>query len=269
MGHQDVDLYDATYGQFADNLYADVRSKAFGEDIGQNGWLTAAEHDLFLSWLQLDRKSRLLDVACGSGGPTLRAARLRHCSVHGLDANKDAVKTARVQSEEAGLSDKATFETADANESLALSDASFDAVICVDAINHLRDRARTLEDWARVLKPGGRIVFTDPIVVTGPLTNEEMRIRSSIGFFLFVPPGLDELLLGEAGFELLEKEDHTDNMGRMAGSWRAARQEREDDLRRIEGDETFEGQQRFLEVTARLADERRLSRFAFCAQRGR
>jgi len=46
-----------------------------------------------------------------------------------------------------------------------------------------------------------------------------------------------------------------------------ARQRREVDLRRIEGDETFEGQQRFLEVAARLAAERRLSRFAFRAVR--
>ena len=38
-------------------------------------------------------------------------------------------------------------------------------------------------------------------------------------------------------------------------------------LRSIEGDETFEGQQRFLDVTARLAEERRLSRFVFVATR--
>lgn len=46
-----------------------------------------------------------------------------------------------------------------------------------------------------------------------------------------------------------------------------AREHHEADLRRIEGDETFEGQQRFLEVAARLAAERRLSRFAFRAVR--
>jgi hypothetical protein len=53
----------------------------------------------------------------------------------------------------------------------------------------------------------------------------------------------------------------------MAHGWRAAREERAGDVRRIEGDATFDGQQRFLEVAARLAAERRLSRLAFHASR--
>ena len=56
-------------------------------------------------------------------------------------------------------------------------------------------------------------------------------------------------------------------MARIAKKWRVERQARADDLRRLEGDETFEGQQRFFDVTARLARERRLSRFALCARR--
>jgi hypothetical protein len=56
-------------------------------------------------------------------------------------------------------------------------------------------------------------------------------------------------------------------MTSVAGRWHAARAERGDDLRRVEGDATFEGQQTFLEVAARLAAERRLSRLAFLAVR--
>ena len=268
MARDKIDHYGATYGQFAARIYAEIRAAAFGEDIGQSSWLTADEHDLFLSWLELDSESRLLDVACGSGGPSLRAARRSGCRVHGIDLHDDAVKTARRQAEEAGLTDRATFEQVDAGKKLPFADAAFDALICVDAINHLPDRAQTLREWARILKPGGRLVFTDPIVVTGPLSSEEMTVRSSIGFFLFVPPHFDEELLAAAGFMLVTKEDRTDNMARLARSREVARAARAGELRQIEGEETFAGQQRFFDVAARLAETRRLSRFAFRARRG-
>jgi hypothetical protein len=52
-----------------------------------------------------------------------------------------------------------------------------------------------------------------------------------------------------------------------AHRWHEARAARSTDLRSVEGDATFEGQQRFLETAARLAAERRLSRIAFRAIR--
>lgn len=265
--HDQVDHYGATYEQFTTSVYADVRAQAFLDDIGQTGWLTADEHDRFLSWLGLASGQRLLDVACGSGGPTLRAARITGCLVDGIDVHQDAVRTARRQAADAGLTERANFQVVDASLALPFADATFDAVICVDAINHLPDRVERLTEWRRVLRPGGRVVFTDPIVMTGPLTNEEIAVRSSIGFFLFVPPGFDEDALASAGFDLITREDHTENMASMAGRWHQARAARAADLRRIEGDATFEGQQRFFEVAARLAAERRLSRLAYCARR--
>lgn len=76
--------YDANYGNFQTELYSEIRREAFGEDIGQNSWLTAAEHDTFLGWLSLSAGKRALDVACGSGGPALRMAARTGCSVVGL-----------------------------------------------------------------------------------------------------------------------------------------------------------------------------------------
>jgi len=52
-----------------------------------------------------------------------------------------------------------------------------------------------------------------------------------------------------------------------AAGWLEARSKREIDLRKIEGDEVFFGQQRFLETAAILAKERRLSRFAIVARK--
>jgi len=263
-----VDFYAPTYRDFAADIYAQVRARAFGEDIGQTSWLTADEQDRIIGWLALAAGRRLLDVACGSGGPTLRIARRTACDVEGIDVEEQGVRTATRQAEEAGLAARVTFRQADAGGPLPYADASFDAIVCVDAINHLPDRHAVLSEWRRLLRPGGRVAFTDPIMVTGPITNEEAAIRSSIGFFLFTPPGYNEAVLAACGFEDVAAEDRTANMARIARAWWEAREAFAADLRKAEGETTFQGQQRFLDVAARLAEERRLSRWAFHARRG-
>jgi 2-polyprenyl-3-methyl-5-hydroxy-6-metoxy-1,4-benzoquinol methylase len=260
-----VDHYHASYSYFATDLYATIRKEAFGEDIGQTGWLTADEQDDFISKLDIGSGDTLLDIACGSGGPTLRIASKTGSNVVGIDIHEQGIETARKQAQDQGLSGQARFEIVDGSKSLQFEEASFNSVICVDAINHLPGREAVLTDWHRVLKPGGRLVFTDPTIITGPLTNEEIKIRSSIGFFLFVPSGVDEQLLENAGFEVMSVEDKTENMAFMARNWLDVRDRYSSELIKVEGKESFSGQQTFFKVAANIAEERRLSRYAFHA----
>ncbi|MHC4093754.1 MAG: class I SAM-dependent methyltransferase [Planctomycetota bacterium] len=262
---QTVDHYGSQYGRFVTDLYAAIREATYDQDIGQNGWLTAAEQDRFMQWLAIGTSHRLLDIACGSGGPTLRVAETTGCWVNGIDIHADGVATATAQAVERGLADRSAFHQADGSTTLPFETGSFDALMCIDAINHLPDRRAVLKEWHRVLKPGGRLVFTDPTVITGPVTHEEIAVRASIGFFLFVPDGADDHLLQEAGFVIEHREDRTDNMAAMAERWRQARAEHGRALREAEGDHNFDGQQEFFEVAARLAKERRLSRIAYGA----
>lgn len=259
--------YDANYGNFQTDLYAQIRRDAFGEDIGQSSWLTADEQDKFLGWLKLLSGKTLLDIACGSGGPVLRIAERTGCSVAGVDVHEQAITTAQSLARQRGLTERAQFQVADATAPLPFPDASFDAIICIDAINHLPNRPRVIADWARLLKPGGRLLFTDPITITGPLTADEIAVRSSIGFFLFVPRGYDESVIAQSGLHLLLGEDVTPNMAEIAERRRAARASREAALREIEGDQTYEGQQEFFAVASRIAREGRLSRFAYVAEK--
>jgi SAM-dependent methyltransferase len=261
--------YDANYGNFEMELYAQIRRDAFGEDIGQSSWVTAAEQDKFLGWLNLSSSKALLDIACGSGGPALRIAERTGCSIVGVDVHEQAIATANSLAAQRGLTGRAQFQVADATASLPLPDASFDAIICIDAINHLPNRSRVISDWSRLLKPGGRLLFTDPITVTGPLTTDEIAVRSSIGFFLFVPRGYDESVISECGLQLLICEDVTANMAEIAERRRSARASRGAALREIEGDQTYEGQQEFFAVASRIAREGRLSRFVYVAEKPR
>jgi SAM-dependent methyltransferase len=264
MGH-----YDANYGNFQTALYAEIRREAFGADIGQSSWLAADEQDRFLGSLNLSPGKSLLDVACGSGGPALRIAARTGCSIVGIDVHEEAISTAKSLAAQHELTGLADLRVVDAAGPLPFPDACFDAITCIDAINHLPDRRSVISEWARLLKRGGRLLFTDPITVTGPLTNAEIAVRSSIGFFLFVPNDYDQRIIEDCGLRLLASENVTANMAEIAERRGAARAKRSAALREIEGDQTYEAQQQFFEVAARVAREGRLSRFVYVSEKSR
>ena len=259
--------YDANDGNFQTALYEQIRREAFGEDIGQNSWLTADEQDRFLTWLDLSPSKNLLDVACGAGGPALRMATLTRCSVVGIDVHEQAVSTARSVATQRGLSRLAEFLVADAAEQLPFSNAAFDAITCIDAINHLSDRRHAIAESARLLKQGGRLLFTDPVTVTGPLTNAEISVRSWAGFNLFVPPDYNERIIEQCDLQMLVHKDLTANMAEVAERRGTARASRSTVLREIEGDQTYEAEQEFFAVASRLAREGRLSRLVYVAEK--
>jgi len=262
-----ADHYGAHYRDFDADVYGDVRREAFGVDVGQNSWLTVEALERFGSQLELRPSTRLLDVACGSGGPALHLVALTGCDVVGVELYEDAVAAGNKSARVAGLEMRTRFVQADASRALPFDDHSFDAILCVDSINHLPDRASVLADWARLLRPGGRLLFTDPVVVTGVFGSDEIAVRSSIGYFLFVPPGENERLLGEAGLAVLAVEDTTEQLAEVARRRHDARAKHAEAVRQVEGDEAFEGRQRFFDIVATLARERRLSRFVYLAEK--
>jgi SAM-dependent methyltransferase len=261
-----VDLYNSTYGNFKEQVLTEIRQETYGEDIGQNSWITTDEYDTFYSWLSLLAGDHVLEVASGSGGPALYLAKKFKCRITGLDINEEGVKTANQQALDAKISD-AKFQLANVDQRLPFDDETFDAVMCVDSMNHFRDRLGYLREWQRVLKSGKRALFTDPVVMTGPVSNEELAARSNIGFFLFVPLDVTTHLIKEAGFKLIRCEDVTRNIESTSGRWHASRQKHRENLVKIEGEERFNGLQKFLSTVHKLTSERRLSRFVFLAEK--
>jgi cyclopropane fatty-acyl-phospholipid synthase-like methyltransferase len=261
-----VDLYNSTYGNFKENVLSEVRKETFGEDIGQNSWITTEEYDRFYNWLNLAPGDQVLEVASGSGGPALYLAKKFKCGITGIDINEEGIKTANRQAGEAGISN-ARFQLANMDQRLPFEAGAFDAVMCMDSMNHFQNRLGYLQEWRRVLKPGKRALFTDPVVITGPVSNEELAARSSIGFFLFVPLEVTQNLVREAGFRLIHCEDVTGNIELTSGRWHDSRERHASDLIKIEGEERYEGLQRFLSTVHKLTSERRLSRFVFVVEK--
>jgi SAM-dependent methyltransferase len=260
-------LYGTAYGNFATRALEEARRETYGEDFGQSSWVTGPEYRRFSHLLGLSASDHVLDVGCGSGGPALFLAREIGCAVTGVDINEAGIRTGLALAREAGLQDKVHFRHADVSEPVPFPDQTFDAIVCMDVMCHLPDRGRLFGEWRRVLQPGSRALYTDPVVLTGLVSKEEFAIRSSTGYFEFGPPGVNERLLGEAGFELVKTEDVTDNEVEVSQRWHAARQKRSPELTRLEGAQTFDGLQRLLSTAHRLTRERRMSRILYLARR--
>jgi SAM-dependent methyltransferase len=263
----EVDLYDGHYGHLTEDAQRAVRRETYDEDLGQASWISLAEAREWFRRLDLSAGRTALEIGCGSGGVTERMARETGATCVGVDINPHAIEAAKTKPRDPGLSRRVSFQLVDAGKRLPFPDESFDAVFCNDSINHLPGRLDVLRDWHRVLRTGGRLLFTDPIVVTGQLTNEEIRIRSSIGFFLFTPPGQSERLLEQSGFTLAEVRDVTPAVAEVSRKWRDARAKRREALVRLEGEAGFEDLQRFLDAVHTLSSERRLSRFMYLASK--
>jgi len=262
-----VNLYDNVYGDFASSAEAAVRRETYGEDLGQSSWLTAQEWLHFADQLQIGAANEVLEVGSGSGGPAVYLAAQRGCRVTGVDINEHGVRNARGLAAARGVEDRVHFEAVDANQPLPFADNCFDAVVSNDSMCHIANRVPLLREWRRVLRPGGRVLFTDPMVLTGIISNQEVAIRSSIGFYVLVPPGVNEGMLREAGFVVLTIEDVTPNAALVAQRWCEARAHHREALVAREGDANFEGLQRFLQCVHTLSSEKRLSRYAYLAEK--
>jgi SAM-dependent methyltransferase len=127
-------------------------------------------------------------VGSGSGGPAVNLALARGCRVTGVNINQRGVRNARGLAAAHGIADRVQFHAIDAGQPLPFPEGRFDAIVSNDAMCHIQDRQAVLQEWSRVLRPGGRSLFTDAMVLTGIASHEELATRSSIGFYLSVRP---------------------------------------------------------------------------------
>jgi ubiquinone/menaquinone biosynthesis C-methylase UbiE len=113
-------------------------------------------HSLMLEMAGLQRGERVLDVACGTGLVSFRAAAAvgERGAVVGTDLSGEMVESAR---RGAALRDlhHARFERADA-EALPLEGGAFDAALCALGLMYVADPIKALAEMRRVLRPGGR-----------------------------------------------------------------------------------------------------------------
>ena len=264
-----VDLYDGAYGNYEAEIYRQIRIETYGEDLGQTSWVTTEESNRIPEILDLAPHSSAFELGCGSGRYALQLAQKCGCRILGVDINESGVHTARRLAEAAQMSSECRFEQCDASKHLPCVDGHFDAAFSNDVLCHIPSRVHILSELFRVIRPGGRLVFSDALVIRGVISNAEIAIRSSIGNYVFSPTGLNEQLIEQAGFRLLQADDTTASASMIAKRWRDARESRRASLIAFEGVTTFDGLQQFLQCVHTLTSERRLLRILYAAQKSK
>ncbi|WP_267241654.1 class I SAM-dependent methyltransferase [Streptomyces sp. PR69] len=161
---------------------------------------------------------RVLDVASGRGATALLLADEYGAEVDGVDYSPAATALAQGAARAAGLADGVRFTTGDA-ERLPYPDGAFDAAVCECALCTFPDKARAAAEFARILRPGGRLGLTDVTADTTRLPPELTGLTARIACVadalpLAGPTGY-ERLLADAGLRTTAVERHDDALLRM------------------------------------------------------
>ncbi|MGY6553400.1 MAG: bifunctional 2-polyprenyl-6-hydroxyphenol methylase/3-demethylubiquinol 3-O-methyltransferase UbiG [Wenzhouxiangella sp.] len=111
-----------------------------------------------LSWMdrQIDWAGKdVLDLGC-AGGFMAEALDERGAQVTGIDPAEGAIAAARAHAEQTGRTIR--YEVG-VGEALPYAAQSFDAVVCVDVLEHVQDLQQVIREVARVLRPDGLFLF--------------------------------------------------------------------------------------------------------------
>jgi ubiquinone/menaquinone biosynthesis C-methylase UbiE len=146
----------------------DVSRADYEEWHGRYGVDSAADtpwHRLVLAHLDSSKDlsgRRVLEIACGRGGLACRLAALTSPPPRLVAADFSLTAVSKGKRFGAAMGAGAVrWEVGDA-QSLCHADATFDTVISCETIEHLPDPGAALAEFARVLKPGGRLLLTTP-----------------------------------------------------------------------------------------------------------
>lgn len=258
--------YGSVYDEFDSPLMRRVRTEAYGEDIGQHSWVTARDLLADIDRLRLTPSHHLLDIGCGPCGPLTYVLQSVGCRGTGFDLSGEAVSLGRRRAAALGVDRLATIQEADLNRPLPLDNRSVDAAMSLDVVLHLRDRRAVFGEVARVLTPGGRLLFTDAGVLVGSISDEEVASRSLHGYTQFVAAGFNERVLNDAGFRLLEMQDRTESLLTNAAGRLAARLAHRKELEQVESVSDFERQQHYLGTVVALSRRRAVLRMMYLAE---
>lgn len=117
----------------------------------------ALETECAFSLFQPTAGMRVLDAGCGTGNFSLKMAALG-ATVEGVDLSAPMIGYAKEKAQASSYADQLHFQVGDLYD-LPFADESFDAVLSMAAFEFIHEDRRALEEFMRVVKPGGRVLI--------------------------------------------------------------------------------------------------------------
>ncbi len=188
------------------HLDAVAPDELFPHDQDHYGGLAA--NDALATLAGIGPGSRIADFCAGLGGPARYLSARYGADVTGIELTPARVKGAATLTKLVGLQDKVRVVEGNVMQ-VPLPDASVDAVVSQEAFLHVPDKARTLAEAHRILKPGGRLAFTDWIAhrALSPADAELMWQGMAVTHLYDLPAYRS--LIEQAGFTVTSVEDLT------------------------------------------------------------
>ena len=173
-----------------------------------------AATDALARHAKINKSTHVLDLCCGLGGPARYLAYHHGCRVTGVDMNTDRLAGAVRLTERTKLQDRVLFHHANALQT-GLADETFDVIVSQEAFCHIPDKKTLIAECVRLLKPGGRIVYTD-ILARNSMTNEiRSRLENEMVFSELSTLEQYCHLLEEKSCQVVEVEDLSDDWAQI------------------------------------------------------
>lgn len=153
--------------------------------------------------------AKVLDVGCG-GGLLTEAMALRQAQATGIDLSMQLIDVARLHLLESGV--KAEYRVIAVEDLAELEPGQFDAVTCMEMLEHVPDPHAILQACHALLKPGGRLLLSTlnrtpaafALAIVGAEYAARLLPKGTHDYRSFIKPSELAASLRSLGFSLLD-----------------------------------------------------------------
>jgi SAM-dependent methyltransferase len=181
---------------------------------------------------KLGADSKVIDLGAGYGGAARYLAQQHSCHVTCLNLSRVQNARNRLLNQAEGLADKVTVLHG-SYEDIPVPAASMDLVWSQDAFLHSDKRERILDEVLRVLKPGGELVFTDPMQADYCPPGALQAVYNRLNLESLASIGWYQRELNKRGFVEVGVHDHS---RQLRNHYAAVRENLRDNYQRLSGD---------------------------------